>query len=34
MTSFGHVSHITILEYTMIALKEGRHDTKRLAQTT
>ena len=27
-------AHITILEYTMIALKEGRHDTKRLAQTT
>lgn len=32
MTSFGHVSHITILGYTMIELHEGRH-TKIHAQT-
>ena len=33
MTSFSHVSQITILGYTMIGLQEGRH-TKTLAQTT
>ena len=32
MTSFGHVSHITILGHTMIELHEGQH-TKKHAQT-
>ena len=33
MTSFGHVSGVTILGHTVIGLQDGRH-TKRLAQTT
>ena len=33
MTSFGHVSHITILGYTVIGFQKGQR-TKRLAQST
>ena len=33
MTSFGHMSHITMLGYTAIGFQEGQR-TKRLVQTT